>query len=150
MTDFTFTLKGEWKGSWDGTGLIRTKGIETDISVDTSMKGRSIGTNPDELLLSALASCYMITLGIRLEKEQLAYDHISIRTTGVVTKKGGLHFEKVVHKPVIFVPGKMTQKRQEQLLKAVRQAEQDCMVAKAVYGNVRVTVEPVFETFSLN
>ncbi|WP_100487445.1 OsmC family protein [Sporolactobacillus pectinivorans] len=144
MERFTFNLKGNWKGSWDGQGHVKTKGIDTDISVDPSMKGAGIGTNPDELLLSALSSCYMITLGIRLGKEEISFDHLSIESEGIVTKKGGLHFDKVIHRPVIFLDREVTD--ESKLRSAIYQAEQDCMVAKAVRGNVRIEIAPVFKT----
>ncbi|RYL95633.1 hypothetical protein EWI07_00175 [Sporolactobacillus sp. THM7-4] len=146
MTEFKFNLRGEWKGSRDGIGLVKTHGLETDISVDPSMKGRGIGTNPDELLISALASCYMITLGIRLAKEKIEYDCISIDTEGTVTKKDGLHFDRVVHRPVISVPYTITPEVRKQLLSAIHEAEKDCMIGKAVRGNVNVSVEPTFKT----
>ncbi|MET1248162.1 OsmC family protein [Sporolactobacillus sp. STCC-11] len=142
MTDFHFTLKGEWTGSWDGKGKIQTNGLAAAVSVDSAMSGQGVGTNPDELLISALASCYMITLGIRLKKEKIAYDRIEIRTEAVVTKKGGLHFEKVTHCPIIYFPQTLTDALEEHLNTCIRKAEQDCVIAKAVKGNVRISVEP--------
>lgn len=144
MTDFQFELHGEWKGSWDGEGQIQTNGLHTTISVDSSMSGRGTGTNPDELLISALASCYMITLGIRLKKETIAYDHIEIRTEALVSKKGGLHVEKVTHFPVIYLSVPLTHLLQEQLNACIKKAEQDCMIAKAVKGNVQIAIDPKF------
>ncbi|MDN3954254.1 OsmC family protein [Sporolactobacillus laevolacticus] len=144
MTDFQFELHGEWTGSWDGAGQIQTNGLHTTISVDSSMSGRGTGTNPDELLISALASCYMITLGIRLKKETIAYDHIEIRTKALVTKKGGLHVEKVTHFPVIYLSVPLTHLLQEQLNACIKKAEQDCMIAKAVKGNVQIVIDPKF------
>jgi peroxiredoxin-like protein len=142
MTDFHFDLKGEWTGSWDGKGKIQTNGLATAVSVDSAMSGQGVGTNPDELLISALASCYMITLGIRLKKEKIAYDHIEIRTEAVVTKKGGLHVEKVTHYPIIYLSQILTDALEEHLNTCINMAEQDCVIAKAVKGNVRVCVEP--------
>ncbi|TGA97138.1 hypothetical protein E4665_13005 [Sporolactobacillus shoreae] len=150
METFVFQLEGMWKGSWDGNGRIETKGLNSSISVDPSMQGSGIGTNPDELLLSALSSCFLITLGIRLNKESISYDHISIRSEGTVTKQGGLHFEKVVHKPVIYLNGALSDELRSKLFAAIKMAERDCMIAKAVRGNIRVDVEPVFQPAGTN
>jgi peroxiredoxin-like protein len=146
LTDFTFHAGGCWRGSWDGSGRIKAGNLENVISVDPSMGGAGTGTNPDELLLSALSSCYMITLGIRLHKENIVYDHISIQSEGSVTKKGGLHFESVTHRPIICLSGQITDHLRERLSFCIRQAEKDCMIAKAVHGNVRIDVAPRFET----
>ncbi|MCO7176011.1 OsmC family protein [Sporolactobacillus kofuensis] len=146
MTDYHFELNGDWEGSWDGEGKVETNGLSTTISVDTSMSGKGVGTNPDELLISALASCYLITLGIRLKKEAIGYDHIEIRTKAVVTKKGGLHFEKVTHFPIIYLADPLTEPLERKLLTCITLAERDCVIAKAVKGNVQVTVNPKFVT----
>jgi len=144
MTDFHFELNGSWTGSWDGEGKIQTNGLSSAISVDPAMSGKGIGTNPDELLISALASCYMITLGIRLKKEKIAYHRIDIHTKATVTKKGGLHFENVTHYPTIRLAEPLTKLLNDHLTTCIHKAEQDCVIAKAVKGNVKVTVEPTF------
>lgn len=146
MTEFTFRLKGSWTGSWNGNGHIKTGKLKQVVSVDPSMGGSGIGTNPDELLLGALGSCYMITLGIRLDKEKITYDHISLQSEGIVTKQGGLHFDRVLHRPVIFLPEEPTDEQRAELLFCIRQAERDCMIAKAVRGNVHIDVQPLFKT----
>lgn len=145
MTEYIFQLKGSWKGSWDGKGEIATNGLSSAISVDKSMKGLGTGTNPDELLISALASCYMITLGIRLKKESISYQNIEINTKGTVTKKDGLHFDKVVHHVTVFLGQEPSHTLADKIIAAARQAEKDCMIAKAVKGNVTLIVEPAIK-----
>ncbi|MCL1631076.1 OsmC family protein [Sporolactobacillus sp. CPB3-1] len=144
MTDFSFTLEGSWTGSWDGKGMIQTAGLNSAISVDSSMSGLGIGTNPDELMISALASCYMITLGIRLKKEAIAYARIDIRTEAVVTNEGGLQLDRVVHHPRIFLKETLTDELTERLRQCIQKAEQDCVMAKAVRGNVAIRIDPAF------
>ncbi|MCO7126709.1 OsmC family protein [Sporolactobacillus shoreicorticis] len=144
MTDFHFELNGSWSGSWDGEGKIQTNGLLSAISVDRAMSGKGVGTNPDELLISALASCYMITLGIRLKKEKVTYRHIEIQTKATVTKKGGLHFEKVTHYPTVYLTEPISDALTEHLNTCIHKAEQDCVIAKAVKGNVAISVEPTF------
>lgn len=145
MTDYLFKADGQWKGTWDGEGHIRTGNLDTAISVDPSMKGAGTGANPDELLLSALASCFMITLGIRLNKEDISYSNLSIQSEGTVTNRGGFHFDRVVHHPVVTVPGPLNDVLRTRLTSAMKQAEKDCMIGKAVNGNVRIDVIPVFK-----
>lgn len=145
MKDFTFTSNGSWHGSWNGGGQIQTKSFETGLAVDSAMGGTGAGTNPDELLLSALASCYVITLGIGLDKEGIDYHHISIHSRGIVTKMGGLHFEKVIHYPVIHLNRQPSEHLREKLLACIHHAELNCMIAKAVHGNLKIDIEPTFE-----
>lgn len=150
MTDYFFKTDGNWDGSWDGHGRIRSENLNSAISVDPSMHGSGTGANPDELLLSALASCYMITLGIRLDKEKISIAGISMHSEGTVTNHGGLHFEQVAHQLVITVHETLTPSLRRQLVAAVKQAETDCMIGKAVRGNVHILVSPVFKESALS
>ena len=42
--------------------------INEQISIPSSLEGTGIGTNPDELLVSAASSCYIISLAATLER----------------------------------------------------------------------------------
>ncbi|MFT8361852.1 MAG: OsmC family protein [Sporolactobacillus sp.] len=148
MKAIEFSLTGCWHGSWAGCGHVQTKTLDMSLAVDPSMGGTGGGTNPDELLLSALASCYSITLGIRLDKEGIDYHHISIQSKGIVSKANGLHFERVIHYPTIHLNRQLNDHLREKLLSCIHKAERDCMIAKAVHGNLQLTIEPNFDVMT--
>ncbi|MTT30525.1 hypothetical protein GMB86_00665 [Terrilactibacillus sp. BCM23-1] len=142
MTSFTFHAKGSWHGSWTGQGEIHTQGFHEKIAIDKSMNGLGMGTNPDELLLSALCSCYMMTLGIRLNHDNIPYENIQINSKGIVKKKDGLHFEKIELYPVLILKEKPTEQFEKDLYEMMYHAEFDCMIAKALKNNVTISINP--------
>lgn len=144
--DYTFQLSGEFKGGRQGLGHIKTAGYDHTLSIGKEMNGPGEGTNPDELLIGALASCYLITLSIGLEKQNIPYDQIKIHTKGTVTEDGGLHFKEVIHYPVVVISqASMDQELEKTITEAMYRAEKNCMIAKALKGNVEILIEPAIE-----
>jgi len=142
MTTHSFTVEGQWAGGRSGKGQITATGLHSPISVDTSMGGQGIGTNPDELLIASLQSCYLMTLGIHLDMNKLPYHSMDIRSEGIVSEEGGLHFESITHHPVLVLEtsaGSDDYKRAEEIL---AKAEEHCMISKALKGNVHIHVQP--------
>ena len=75
-----------WKGSLkEGRGLITTKGrvlLNVPFNFATRFKDEG-GTNPEELIAAAHASCYSMALSFELEKEN--YKLQSVHTTAIVS-----------------------------------------------------------------
>ncbi|MBM7643922.1 peroxiredoxin-like protein [Scopulibacillus daqui] len=142
MSEFTFSFNGEWKGGRSGYGHICTKGLDQTVSIGAEMNGPGQGTNPDELLISAVATCYMMTLGIALDKRRLPYEKIVITSKGTVTDDSGLHFKEIIHFPTAIIKKDTDKDIKEKILQAMAQAEKDCMIAKALKGNVEISVKP--------
>ena len=104
--EYSFTVNGEWSGTRSSVGSVGSKGFQTKVSVDTSMKGAGVGTNPDELLIAATQSCLMITLANILTNHSIPYKVMNVRSEGVVSEEGGLHFESITHYPTIILDEK--------------------------------------------
>ena len=63
MHELPFQVELEWSGAGrEGAGRIVTEDLELELSTPASMGGRGVGTNPEELLVCAVASCYAATL----------------------------------------------------------------------------------------
>jgi Predicted redox protein, regulator of disulfide bond formation len=52
-------------------GEIASGQLQTKVSIPPEMDGPGIGTNPDEMLLGAAATCYIITLAAMFERAKL-------------------------------------------------------------------------------
>jgi len=142
MTTHSFTVQGQWTGGRDGKGQIAATGLHSPISVDASMGGQGIGTNPDELLIASLQSCYLMTLGIHLEMNKLSYHSMDIRSEGIVSEEGGLHFESITHYPVLVLEASANTADYKQAEDVLAKAEEHCMISKALKGNVHIHVHP--------
>ncbi|GGE50116.1 osmotically inducible protein C [Pullulanibacillus camelliae] len=142
MTTYSFTVQGQWAGGRQGKGQLNASGIQSAISVDTSMGGQGIGTNPDELLIASLQSCYLMTLGIHLELNNVPYHSIEIRSEGVVSDEGGLHFESITHYPILVLEAQASDTIYKRAEDVLPKAEEHCMIAKALKGNVHIHIYP--------
>ncbi|WP_010283625.1 OsmC family protein [Bacillus timonensis] len=141
----TFTVKGTWTGNRNGEGTITTDGFHTAVSAPKQLDGPGIGANPEELLIAAATNCYMLTLSAILSNRDIEYTHLEVETEGTVGKEGKrLIFEKIVHKPVIFIK-EADDELQDKILKLAHRAETACFISQTLKGNVEVTVEPVIK-----
>ena len=75
MSELTFNAELTWSAT-DGAGVgeIQTDGFTLELSGPESMGGRGVGTNPEELLVGAVSSCFTATLFGVLRRAQLPVD----------------------------------------------------------------------------
>lgn len=140
MSEHRFELKAEWSGGLDGTGHIRARNLVTAISVPGQLNGPGIGTNPEEMLLGAAATCYLITLSMLLKRQGIST--IELNSEIFVQSSPAMKVDKIILRPRICVPAHTSQELLDKISKAAYRAEQTCMISKALKGNVEVIVEP--------
>ncbi|MDR6555538.1 OsmC family protein [Paenibacillus qinlingensis] len=140
MSEQSFMLKATWAGGLDGTGHIQADGLQAPISVPSPFDGPGVGTNPEELLLGAAATCYIITLGTLLQREGIL--SLELNSQIYVHNRPTMKVNAIVHRPLITVPSDTTEAQLDKINKAAFRAEQTCMISKAMRGNVAISVEP--------
>lgn len=142
MAEHYFYLKANWPGLRNDVGVMETDQLKTEISIPKEMDGPGIGTNPDEMLLGAAATCYIITLAAMMERSQLEKDALTIESIGVVEYKNGvITYKKILHKPQIILTAASNEKDIALAYKLAEKAEQSCMISRAIKGNVVVELE---------
>lgn len=121
-----------------GMGNVKTK-----ISVPQEMDGEGSGTNPDELLVGAACSCFLMTVAIGFERAGILSNvkQLSIASQGTVRADGGVQFEKIVHRLTVELKEAVSAEKKKELEDIVRVSEDRCMVSKALSGNVAVEVQ---------
>ncbi len=112
----------------------RPKSVYPTIST-----ARVSAQNPEELLLGAASGCYVITLAIILSNRKVPYTRLELESEGFVVDDGGLRFDRIEHRPTIYVDQPVDH---EKISLYAEQAEHACMVSSALRGNVQVTVHP--------
>ncbi|MGY4797126.1 SACOL1771 family peroxiredoxin [Lysinibacillus fusiformis] len=136
MVQHKFTMDLTWSEGRNGTGNIKASNLQTQISIPREMNGPGIGTNPDEMLLGAAATCYLITLAALLERSEIDVAELSMQAHGFVSVENGVFtYEKIVHKPIITVQ-ELTEQLEKRMIRLAQKAEQTCMISKALKGNV--------------
>lgn len=144
MAEHYFHLKATWPGGRNSHGTIDAGNLKTEISVPEAMDGPGIGTNPDEMLLGAASTCYIITLAAMIERTNLPLKEMSLESEAIVDfTKGVITFKKIIHRPVVGLTDEATDKEKRLLARLVDKAETSCMISRALAGNVEITVEPV-------
>ncbi|WP_108026481.1 SACOL1771 family peroxiredoxin [Melghirimyces profundicolus] len=141
MNRHHFHLKADWNGGRNSEGVISAGNLNTKISIPKEMGGPGVGTNPDEMLIGAAATCYLITLAAMLERKQIPVEKLSLETEGVVSEnRGRLQFESVTHRPHVVLGAGVTPEQVKEAEAFTEKAEQSCMISNALRGNVELAV----------
>jgi peroxiredoxin-like protein len=84
--DLSFDVELRWAlAGRTGVGEIQADGLALELSGPKSMGGRGVGTNPEELLVCAVSSCYIATLSAVLRRAKLPADSLAVSASGTVT-----------------------------------------------------------------
>jgi len=142
-----FHLRAVWNGGRNSEGHIDAGGLKTIISIPQEMGGPGTGTNPDEMLLGAAATCYLITLAAMLERTNITPQDLTLESEAIVDVTNHIFtYERIVHKPriVLMCDATEAERRKAELL--AHKAEKSCMISRAVAGNVSIETQPIIET----
>ena len=142
MAEHYFHLKANWPGLRNDIGTIDAGQLKTQISIPKEMDGPGIGTNPDEMLLGAASTCYIITLAAMLERSKIEKENLSLESVGVVDVTNGVFtYKKIIHRPTIHLKDSATEKEMNLARKLAEKAEKSCMISRAIMGNVELELE---------
>ncbi|WP_339226459.1 OsmC family protein [Oceanobacillus sp. FSL K6-2867] len=142
MAEHHFHLQASWPGGRNSDGYIESGNLQTKISIPKEMDGPNIGTNPDEMLLGAAATCYIITLAAMIERADLPLDYMSLESEGIVDVTNGVFtYKKIIHRPTVSLKAGAANEQHRKLSKLVEKAEKSCMISRALKGNVQIELE---------
>ncbi|MBX0357949.1 OsmC family protein [Halobacillus sp. Nhm2S1] len=137
-----FHLKADWPGGRNEVGYIESEKLKTKISIPKEMDGPDIGTNPDEMLLGAAATCYIISLAAMIERAELPLKEMDMQSEGIVDVTDGVFtYQKIIHRPRVVLRAEAVEKDLSKLNRLVDKAEKSCMISKAIQGNVELEME---------
>jgi peroxiredoxin-like protein len=149
MAEHHFHLKANWPGLRNDIGTIEAGNLVTKISIPPEMDGPGVGTNPDEMLLGAAATCYIITLAAMLERSHLEKEQLSMESEGIVdVTRGVFTYKKIIHRPEILLKANATEKEIQLANKLAEKAEGSCMISRAIQGNVEMELHVTIKVSS--
>ncbi|MDP4156796.1 MAG: OsmC family protein, partial [Bacillota bacterium] len=144
-----FHLKADWPGLRNDIGTIEAGNLVTKISIPPEMDGPGVGTNPDEMLLGAAATCYIITLAAMLERSHLEKEQLSMESEGIVdVTRGVFTYKKIIHRPVIVLKANATDSDLQLAKELAKKAESSCMISRAIQGNVEMELDATIKAAS--
>ncbi|MBD7963657.1 OsmC family protein [Fictibacillus norfolkensis] len=139
MAQHVFYLNAHWPGGRNATGTIETQNLKTKVSIPPEMDGPGIGTNPDEMLLGAAATCYIITLAAMIERSKIDKINLTMESEGYVDVTNGvITYQKIIHRPVVTIKHDQSKDISTLLQKLAIKAEHSCMISRALKGNVEI------------
>ncbi|MER2128049.1 SACOL1771 family peroxiredoxin [Solibacillus sp. FSL H8-0523] len=139
MATHTFTLNIDWPQGRNAVGALTAERLQTQVSIPPEMDGPGIGTNPDEMLLGAAATCYIITLAAMYERSQVDAD-VTLKSEGVVDVTNGVFTYKEIHHHVAITLNEKSERTLKLAERYAYKAEETCMISKALKGNVDIQV----------
>jgi lipoyl-dependent peroxiredoxin len=133
----------KWQGSLkEGKGHVSTEsGVLSDqpYGFNTRFEGKD-GTNPEELIGAAHASCFSMALSMILGESDLTPDSIETKAeVHLEQKDGGFHVPKV-H---LTVEAKIPGASQEDFDKAAKTAKENCPISKLLTAEITMDAKLV-------
>jgi len=142
-----FRIFSSWSSAENEGHLTSASGtLSTSMSGALSMGGRADRTNPEELLLAALVTCFVQTWAIFLAKLRvpLAKPLLDGRCSLEKDPAGGFRVARFVLVP--HVPKALWDGRRADIEKTLELAEKYCIVSKVVRGSgLAIEVSPNVE-----
>lgn len=146
MAEHHFYLTANWPGMRNDVGEIEGGNLRTKVSIPIEMDGPGVGTNPDEMLLGAAATCYIITLAAMLERSKIEKERLTMESEGIVdVTKGVITYKTIIHRPRIVLKANATDRDITLVRKLAEKADKSCMISRALKGNVEIQLEAVIE-----
>lgn len=142
MALHSFHLKADWPGLRNDVGEIESGNLKAQISIPPEMDGPGVGTNPDEMLLGAAATCYIITLAAMMQRSNLEKESLTMESEGIVeVVKGVITYKKIIHRPKIVLKADASEKDVKLAHRLAEKAESSCMISRAIKGNVELELQ---------
>ena len=139
-----FIQTAGYQGGRDGRGELSIDGKTLGFSSPAQLGGPGAGTNPEELLLSAMGACYTTTLGIITAKAQPGIARVAAQLEGVVVEetepKRRLFFREIRITPHIHLKPGAAAPDPTALKAACEKAESACFITQTVKPGVGAVV----------
>ncbi|MFB5673745.1 OsmC family protein [Paenibacillus terreus] len=144
--EHSFLLKATWNGGRNSDGRIEAGNLRTRISIPAEMGGPGVGTNPDEMLLGAASTCYLITLAAMMERSGLRVQSLTLDSEGIVDVTDNIFtYRRIIHRPRVILAQEASEDDLKKAALLAEKAESSCMISRAVAGNVELSTEPLIE-----
>ncbi len=138
-----------WEGGRTGRGEVvaERSTVACSLAVPPEFGGNSQpGTNPEELLASAIASCYAITFGIISQNRRLPIKQFTVEAVGEVEESGAsFTYKKVTIKPWIILEHDADEAAMKAAHDFAHKADSYCIITNAVRGKVEIVLDAKVE-----
>lgn len=138
----TAVWRGDLKGG-EGTFKADSGAFEAEYSAGTRF-GEAPGTNPEELLAAAHASCFSMALAHALDEEGQQPDLIETRAFCTIDEAEDGGFEVTTMR--LVTRARVRGGDPESFRKVAEAAKENCPLSKALAGNVAIELDAELES----
>ncbi|HSN17206.1 MAG TPA: OsmC family protein [Gammaproteobacteria bacterium] len=114
-------------------GELTLCGEALPYSAPASLNGKGVGTNPEELLISAVGACFSLTLAATLSARKLPAERLKVAADGVVVRGPALEFQSLTVHPTIYAAA---EDRADDYRRAAEAALQRCFIGGLISAKV--------------
>ena len=141
MVKHDFKVQTKWRGGRE-VGTVNGDIISEQISIPAPLGGNGVGTNPDELLVSAASSCYIISLAATLERAKFTDINLINNSVGTALfENGKFKMVTITHYPKISVTAEDKENLEKRLPKLLEIADNNCMISNSIRNNVEIKIQ---------
>ena len=139
LKDFRFTV--DVKGNAERVVETTTEeGLALSVATPPEFRGGIHGMwSPEHLLVSAVSSCYALTLAGVADRRQIPLYDVAIRGVGHITRRADARFGFVVVELAVEITTE--EGFEDNASRAARAAESGCLIAQALRIPVEVELE---------
>ena len=142
MVKHDFKVQTKWRGGREEVGAVKGDIISEQMSVPAPLGGNGVGTNPDELLVSAASSCYIISLAATLERAKFTDINLINNSVGTALfENGKFKMVTITHYPKISVTAEDKENLEKRLPKLLEIADNNCMISNSIRNNVEIKIQ---------
>jgi peroxiredoxin-like protein len=134
-----------WTGGREGSGKVTAQHSNTsnNIAIGTEFQGTGLGTNPEELLTEAIASCYTMTFGIIAQNRKIPVSKVETSAVGQVEQNGAsFTYISATITPTITLEAGASDDQAKLAEDMAHKADLYCIITNAVRDKVKINVEP--------
>jgi organic hydroperoxide reductase OsmC/OhrA len=138
-----FTVSAVWSGDGMGCGQLRLPQGQLDVPIGGSKElgGCGVGANPEELLLGAVAACFINTWAIFLRKLNVSYSEPAVRVSGDLGGDPAGGYKMLGATIYALVPRALLTDQRGPVEKTLQLAEKYCITSKVARAAMPVKVE---------
>jgi peroxiredoxin-like protein len=139
-----YPVSATWAGGRKGSGTATdtTNSVSVPIAVGPEFGGEGGGTNPEEMLAMAVASCYLITFGIIAENRKLPVQSMEVTAVGEVEENGPqFTYKKITLRSKIVLEPGADEAQMKIAEDMAHKADNYCIITNAVRDKVAIAVE---------
>ncbi|MGZ4302528.1 MAG: OsmC family protein [Gaiellaceae bacterium] len=139
LKDFRFTV--DVKGNAERVVETTTEeGLALSVATPPEFRGGIHGMwSPEHLLVSAVSSCYALTLAGVADRRQIPLHDVAIRGVGHITRRADARFGFVVVELAVEITTE--EGFEDNARRAARAAESGCLIAQALRIPVEIELE---------